>query len=54
LNLGVGMHFDISYGRTATFAPRAKSVCIDIDPVSIGLLPSRGLVGDARRSSRAC
>ncbi|PYP14129.1 MAG: biosynthetic-type acetolactate synthase large subunit [Gemmatimonadetes bacterium] len=51
LIIGVGMRFDDRVtGNTATFAPRAKIVHIDIDPVSIGrnVPVAVGLVGDAR------
>src|SRR5438093_3695192 len=49
---GIGMRFaDRVTGNTATFAPRAKIVHIDVNPAAIGLnLPvAVGIVGDARR-----
>jgi len=49
--LGVGMRFDDRVtGNTATFAPRAKIVHIDIDPAAIGrnVPVAVGIVGDAR------
>ncbi len=52
LIIGVGMRFDDRVtGNTATFAPRAKIVHIDIDPVSIGrnVPVAVGMVGDARQ-----
>ncbi len=51
LIIGVGMRFDDRVtGNTATFAPRAKIVHVDIDPVSIGrnVPVAVGLVGDVR------
>src|SRR6266540_3112694 len=51
LILGVGMRFDDRVtGNTATFAPRAKIVHIDIDAAAIGrnVPVAVGLVGDAR------
>src|SRR5213594_854442 len=52
LIVGVGMRFDDRVtGNTATFAPRAKIVHIDVNPAAIGLnVPvAVGIVGDARR-----
>src|SRR3989441_9235992 len=52
LIVGIGMRFDDRVtGNTATFAPRAKIVHIDVDPAAIGLnVPvAIGIVGDARR-----
>jgi acetolactate synthase-1/2/3 large subunit len=52
LIVGIGMRFDDRVtGNTATFAPRAKIVHIDVNPAAIGLnVPvAVGLVGDARR-----
>src|SRR6266446_3445271 len=51
LIVGIGMRFDDRVtGNTATFAPRAKIVHIDVDPAAIGLnVPvAVGIVGDAR------
>ncbi len=51
LIVGVGMRFDDRVtGNTATFAPRAKIVHIDIDAAAIGrnVPVAVGLVGDAR------
>jgi acetolactate synthase-1/2/3 large subunit len=51
LIIGVGMRFDDRVtGNTATFAPRAKIVHIDIDAAAIGrnVPVAMGLVGDAR------
>ncbi len=51
LILGVGMRFDDRVtGNTATFAPRAKIVHIDIDAAAIGrnVPVAVGVVGDAR------
>src|SRR6267378_3614579 len=52
LIVGIGMRFDDRVtGNTATFAPRAKIVHIDVNPAAIGLnVPvAVGIVGDARR-----
>src|SRR6266540_1636731 len=52
LIVGVGMRFDDRVtGNTATFAPRAKIVHIDIDAAAIGrnVPVAIGIVGDARR-----
>src|SRR6267142_2811110 len=52
LIVGIGMRFDDRVtGNTATFAPRAKIVHIDVNPAAIGLnVPvAIGVVGDARR-----
>src|SRR5213594_2001964 len=52
LIVGVGMRFDDRVtGNTATFAPRAKIVHIDVNPAAIGLnVPvAVGIVADARR-----
>jgi acetolactate synthase I/II/III large subunit len=52
LIVGIGMRFDDRVtGNTATFAPRAKIVHIDVNPAAIGLnVPvAIGIVGDARR-----
>src|SRR5438874_7287063 len=52
LIVGIGMRFDDRVtGNTATFAPSAKIVHIDVNPAAIGLnVPvAIGLVGDARR-----
>src|SRR6266545_56212 len=52
LIVGIGMRFDDRVtGNTATFAPRAKIVHIDVNPAAIGLnVPvAVGMVGDARR-----
>jgi acetolactate synthase I/II/III large subunit len=52
LIVGIGMRFDDRVtGNTATFAPRAKIVHIDVNPAAIGLnVPvAVGVVGDARR-----
>ena len=52
LIVGIGMRFDDRVtGNTATFAPRAKIVHIDVNPAAIGLnVPvALGIVGDARR-----
>jgi len=52
LIVGIGMRFDDRVtGNTATFAPRAKIVHIDVNPAAIGLnVPAAiGIVGDARR-----
>src|SRR6266446_4797010 len=52
LIVGIGMRFDDRVtGNTATFAPRAKIVHIDVDPAAIGLnVPvAVGIVGDARQ-----
>src|SRR6058998_13726 len=52
LIVGIGLRFDDRVtGNTATFAPRAKIVHIDVDPAAIGLnVPvAVGIVGDARR-----
>jgi len=52
LIVGIGMRFDDRVtGNTATFAPRAKIVHIDVNPAAIGLnIPvAIGIVGDARR-----
>src|SRR6267378_1881895 len=52
LIVGIGMRFDDRVtGNTATFAPRAKIVHVDIDAAAIGLnVPvAVGVVGDARR-----
>src|SRR5213083_516481 len=52
LLVGIGMRFDDRVtGNTATFAPRAKIVHIDVNPAAIGLnVPvAVGMVGDARR-----
>ena len=51
LIIGVGMRFDDRVtGNTATFAPQAKIVHIDIDAAAIGrnVPVAMGLVGDAR------
>jgi acetolactate synthase-1/2/3 large subunit len=51
LIVGIGMRFDDRVtGNTATFAPRAKIVHIDIDAAAIGrnVPVAVGLVGDAR------
>src|SRR3989441_9155936 len=51
LIVGVGMRFDDRVtGNTATFAPRAKIVHIDIEPAAIGrtVRVAVGIVGDAR------
>ena len=51
LIVGIGLRFDDRVtGNTATFAPRAKIVHIDIDPPAIGrTVPvAVGIVGDAR------
>jgi len=51
LIVGIGMRFDDRVtGNTATFAPRAKIVHIDVNPAAIGLnVPvTVGIVGDAR------
>jgi acetolactate synthase I/II/III large subunit len=51
LIVGIGMRFDDRVtGNTATFAPRAKIVHIDVNPAAIGLnVPvAIGIVGDAR------
>ena len=53
LIVGIGMRFDDRVtGNTATFAPRAKIVHIDVNPAAIGLnVPvAVGIVGDARRA----
>jgi len=52
LIVGIGLRFDDRVtGNTATFAPRAKIVQIDVDPVAIGrnVPVAVGIVGDARR-----
>ncbi len=52
LIVGIGMRFDDRVtGNTATFAPCAKIVHIDVNPAAIGLnVPvAVGMVGDARR-----
>ena len=52
LIVGIGMRFDDRVtGNTATFAPRAKIVHVDVNPAAIGLnVPvAVGIVGDARR-----
>jgi len=52
LIVGIGMRFDDRVtGNTATFAPRAKIVHIDVNPAAIGLnVPvAVGIVADARR-----
>jgi acetolactate synthase-1/2/3 large subunit len=52
LIVGIGMRFDDRVtGNTATFAPRARIVQIDIDPPAIGrnVPVAVGIVGDARR-----
>ena len=52
LIIGIGMRFDDRVtGNTATFAPRAKIVQIDIDPPAIGrnVPVAIGVVGDARQ-----
>ena len=52
LIVGIGMRFDDRVtGNTATFAPCAKIVHIDVNPAAIGLnVPvAIGMVGDARR-----
>src|SRR6266566_853372 len=52
LIVGIGMRFDDRVtGNTATFAPRAKIVHIDVNPAAIRLnVPvAIGIVGDARR-----
>jgi acetolactate synthase-1/2/3 large subunit len=52
LIVGIGMRFDDRVtGNTATFAPRAKIVHIDVNPAAIGLnVPvAVAIVGDARR-----
>ncbi len=52
LIVGIGMRFDDRVtGNTATFAPRAKIVHIDVNPAAIGLnvRVAVGIVGDARR-----
>jgi len=52
LIVGIGMRFDDRVtGNTATFAPHAKIVHIDVNPAAIGLnVPvAIGIVGDARR-----
>jgi acetolactate synthase-1/2/3 large subunit len=52
LIVGIGMRFDDRVtGNTATFAPRAKIVHIDVNPAAIGLnvQVALGIVGDARR-----
>src|SRR5213083_192988 len=52
LLVGIGMRFDDRVtGNTATFAPHAKIVQIDVDPVAIGrnVPVAVGIVGDARR-----
>jgi acetolactate synthase-1/2/3 large subunit len=54
LILGIGMRFDDRVtGNTATFAPRAKIVHIDIDSAAIGrnVPVAIGIVGDARAIS---
>jgi acetolactate synthase-1/2/3 large subunit len=51
LIIGIGMRFDDRVtGNTATFAPRAKIVHVDIDPAAIGrnVPVAMGIVGDAR------
>jgi len=51
LIVGIGMRFDDRVtGNTATFAPRAKIVHIDIEPAAIGrtVRVAVGIVGDAR------
>src|SRR3989442_1151187 len=51
LIVGIGLRFDDRVtGNTATFAPRAKIVHIDVDPAAIGrTVPvAVGIVGDAR------
>jgi acetolactate synthase-1/2/3 large subunit len=55
LIVGIGMRFDDRVtGNTATFAPRAKIVHIDIDPPAIGrtVRVAVGIVGDAREVLR--
>ncbi|HEY3149582.1 MAG TPA: biosynthetic-type acetolactate synthase large subunit, partial [Dongiaceae bacterium] len=52
LIVGIGMRFDDRVtGNTATFAPRAKIVHIDVNPAAIGLnVPvAIGIIGDVRR-----
>ena len=49
--VGIGMRFDDRVtGNTATFAPRARIVHIDVDPAAIGrnVAVTVGIVGDAR------
>ncbi len=51
LIVGIGLRFDDRVtGNTATFAPRAKIVHVDVDPAAIGrTVPvAVGIVGDAR------
>jgi acetolactate synthase I/II/III large subunit len=51
LIVGIGMRFDDRVtGNTATFAPRARIVHIDVDPAAIGrnVRVAVGIVGDAR------
>ena len=51
LIVGIGLRFDDRVtGNTATFAPRAKIVQIDVDPVAIGrnVPVAVGIEGDAR------
>src|SRR6059036_1606383 len=55
LIVGIGLRFDDRVtGNTATFAPRAKIVHIDIDPPALGrCVPvAVGIVGDARAVAR--
>ncbi|MFN2570775.1 MAG: biosynthetic-type acetolactate synthase large subunit [Gemmatimonadales bacterium] len=52
LIVGIGLRFDDRVtGNTATFAPRAKIVHVDVDAAAIGrtVRTALGIVGDARR-----